>query len=195
MVDRNVADKTLNFAWQTEKSLINYLIVIEKYYICKTKFTSKRLSILGIQYLLKRKFKSEQYFAKINNSYDKFLGKWSSLFNMSQVKNSNHQCRGRESNPSRLRNRPTLYRVAIKAYLHRKAIQLNHIPITTTYSPSIFRFARISLFEQPLNIRPPSLPGHQAHQTGLFTLGADVTGETILITNAAAGDRTRAIYM
>ena len=87
-------------------------------------------------------------------------------------KNSNHQCLGRGSNPGRLRDRPTLYHVAIKAGLYRKAVQVNHIPITTTYSPSILRFVCECQFEQPLNIRPPSISGHQAHQTGLLTLGA-----------------------
>ena len=87
-------------------------------------------------------------------------------------KTSNHQCRSRGSNPGRLRDRRTLYRVAIKAGLYCKAVQVYHIPITTTYSPSIFRFVRESQIEQSLNSRPPSLLGHQAHQMGLFTLGA-----------------------
>ena len=62
--------------------------------------------------------------------------------------------------------------VSIKASLYRKAVQVYHIPIITTYSPSVFGFVRGSPFEQPLNTRPPSLPGHQAHQTGLCALGA-----------------------
>ena len=37
--------------------------------------------------------------------------------------------RDRGSNPSRLRDRPTLYHVAIKAGLYRKAVQVYHIPI------------------------------------------------------------------
>lgn len=78
----NITDKAIIFAWQKEKSLINQVIVVAKYYIYKTKFTSKRLSIIGFQLLLKRKFKNEQYIARINNSYNKFLGKWSSLFHV-----------------------------------------------------------------------------------------------------------------
>ena len=35
----------------------------------------------------------------------------------------------RGSNPDRLRDRPTLYHVAIKAGLYRKAVQVYHIPI------------------------------------------------------------------
>ena len=86
-------------------------------------------------------------------------------------KNSNHQCRSRGSNPGQPRDRPTLYHIAIKASLYGKAVQVYHIPITSTYSPSILRFIHESLFEQPLSSRPPSLLGHQAHQMGLFALG------------------------
>ena len=68
-------------------------------------------------------------------------------------------------------DRPTLYRVAIKAGLYSKAVQVYHKPITSTYSPSIFRFVRESQFEQPLNTRPTSLSGYQANQMGLVTLG------------------------
>ena len=78
--------------------------------------------------------------------------------------NTNHQCRGRGSNPGHLRDKPTLYHVALKAGLNRKAVQVYHIPITTTYSPSSFRFVRDSQFEQPLNTRPTSLSGHQAYR-------------------------------
>ena len=78
----------------------------------------------------------------------------------------------RGSNPVRWTRSPTLYHVTIKAGLYRKAVQVYHTPITTTYSPSILRLVHESLFEQPLNIRPPSLLDYQAHQMGLFTLGA-----------------------
>ena len=87
-------------------------------------------------------------------------------------KNSNHQCRSWGSNPVHWTQSPKLYHVAIKAGLYRKAVQVYHIPITTTYSPSILRFVHESQFEQPLNTRPPSLLDHQALQMGLFTLGA-----------------------
>ena len=83
-----------------------------------------------------------------------------------------HPCYDRESNPGRLRDRPTLYHVALKAGLYRKAVQVYHIPITTTYYLFIYRFVCESQIEQPLNTKPPSLLGHQAHQIGLFTLGA-----------------------
>ena len=44
-------------------------------------------------------------------------------------KNGNNIFSDRESNPGRLRDRPTLYHVAIKAGLYRKAVQVYHIPI------------------------------------------------------------------
>ena len=47
-------------------------------------------------------------------------------------KNSNHLCRDRGSNPCGPRDRRTLYHVAIKAGLYRKAVQVYHIPITAT---------------------------------------------------------------
>ena len=78
-INLSITDKNIIFAWPHESSLISYLIIIAKYYIYKTKFLSKHLSIQGFQSLLKRKFKNKQYIARINNKYNKFLGKWSSL--------------------------------------------------------------------------------------------------------------------
>ncbi|MCG7876955.1 MAG: zinc-binding domain-containing protein [Candidatus Thiodiazotropha endolucinida] len=78
-INLNITDKNIVFAWPHESDLISYLIIIAKYYIYKTKFKSKQLSIQGFCALLKQKFKNEQYIAKINNTYDKFLKKWSSL--------------------------------------------------------------------------------------------------------------------
>ena len=46
-------------------------------------------------------------------------------------------CSGRGSNQDLLRGSQTLYRVAIKAGLYRKAVQVCIIPNMTTYSPSI----------------------------------------------------------
>ena len=49
--------------------------------IYKSKFYLKELSIKGFENFLKQKFINEMYIAKINKTYDKFLGKWSSLYN------------------------------------------------------------------------------------------------------------------
>ena len=46
-------------------------------------------------------------------------------------------CPGRGSNQDLLRGSQTLYRVAIKTGLYRKAVQVCIIPNITTYSPSI----------------------------------------------------------
>lgn len=73
--------KNLIFSWHKENSLSNYLLVVAKYYIYTTKFKSRQLSIAGFKQLLKRKFEGEKYISKINNKYEKFLGKWSALYN------------------------------------------------------------------------------------------------------------------
>ena len=91
------------------------------------------------------------------------------IYKCNRWKNSNHQCSDQGSNLGRLRDRRTLYRVAIKAGLYRKAVQVYHIPITTTYSPPFLdSSANLKLSNHSI----PSLLGHQAHQIGLFTLGA-----------------------
>ena len=46
----------------------------------------------------------------------------------------------RGSNLGRLRDRPTLYRVAIKAGLYRKAVQVCYIPIPGDILPSKLKF-------------------------------------------------------
>ena len=49
--------------------IVSYLITAAKYYIYESKFNMKNTSIKGL------------YIAKLNKIYDKFLGKWSSLYN------------------------------------------------------------------------------------------------------------------
>ena len=68
------------FSWHKNNSLLNYLLVVAKYNIYKSKFTSGNLSILGFKANLKRKFEEEKYIAKVNDKYAKFLGKWSCLY-------------------------------------------------------------------------------------------------------------------
>ena len=79
--------------------------------------------------------------------------------------------------PGPLSDRPALYHVTIKASLYRKAVQIYHIPITTTYSLSIFRFVRESQFEQPLNTRPTSLSCHRLSNGVFLHWAPDVTSE------------------
>ena len=54
-------------------------------------------------------------------------------------------CPGRGSNQDLLRGSQTLYRVAIKAGLYRKAVQVCIIPNITTYSPPFQIRPRISI--------------------------------------------------
>ena len=61
--------------------LLSYIITVAKYYIYKCKFYKKTLSLKGFEAFLKLKFLNEMYIAKVNNRLDKFLGKWSSLYN------------------------------------------------------------------------------------------------------------------
>ena len=62
-------------------AFLSYFITVAKYFIYENKFYLKDLSIKGFENFLKQKFINEMYIAKINKTYDKFLGKWSSLYN------------------------------------------------------------------------------------------------------------------
>ena len=73
-------EKMLILSWHKKNSLLNYLLVVAKYYIYKTKFVQESISILGFKAILKKKFEEEKYIAKINDKYAKFIGKWSSLY-------------------------------------------------------------------------------------------------------------------
>ena len=77
----NLEEKTIIFSWQKKNSFMNFLLVLAKSYIYKTKFTTGNLSLVQFKLVLKRKFETEKYISKINHRYDKFLGKWSSLYN------------------------------------------------------------------------------------------------------------------
>ena len=76
----NLSDKDIIYSAFSKCSLLNYLIVLAKYYIYKNKFYHKTLNIKGFESYVKVKFKNEMYIAKINNTYDKFLGMWSSIY-------------------------------------------------------------------------------------------------------------------
>ena len=76
--DINLSDKNIIYSAFSKCSLLNYLIVLVKYYIFK--FHKKSLNIRKFESYVKVKFNNEMYIAKINKTYDKFLGKWSSLY-------------------------------------------------------------------------------------------------------------------
>ena len=73
-------EKMLILSWHKKNSLLNYLLVVAKYYIYKAKFVQESIRILGFKAILKKNFEEEKYIAKINDKYTKFLGKWLSLY-------------------------------------------------------------------------------------------------------------------
>ena len=70
--------KTIIFS-ACSQALTHFIIVAAKYYIYKSKFFIKKLSIEGFERYLKIKFLNEQIIAKIHNKTDTFLKKWSNL--------------------------------------------------------------------------------------------------------------------
>ena len=77
--DVHLSDKNIIFSAFSFK-MLNYLIVLAKYYIYKNKFYNKSINIQSFEAYVKNKFINKIYIAKINNTYYKFLGKWSSLY-------------------------------------------------------------------------------------------------------------------
>ena len=82
-----INDKNILFSSFSKSSLINYLTILAKYYIYKNKFYTQTLNILGFELYVKSKFENGMYISKLNNTFDKFLGKWSSLFHYFMAKN------------------------------------------------------------------------------------------------------------
>ena len=78
-IDLQVEIKNILFS-SPSQALLSYLITVAKYYIYKSKFNMKMLSIRGFENFLKQKFINEMYIGKISKTYDKFLEKWSSLY-------------------------------------------------------------------------------------------------------------------
>ena len=71
------------FSYEGRNSLRNYILVLAKYYIYKTKFisTDKNLNVHAFESLLKKKFISDRYNAYISNRVAKFFSKRFLLFN------------------------------------------------------------------------------------------------------------------
>ena len=68
------------------QALEYFITITAKYYIYKSKFNLKKLSIEGFQRYLKIKFTNEQYIAKINDKTEAFVKAWGKLYTfMSQV--------------------------------------------------------------------------------------------------------------
>ena len=84
--------------------------------------------------------------------------------------------------PGPLDSKSYIYHVAIKAGFYRKAVQVCYIPIPlqTEIRPWISSSPRITWISF-------------MHTCGFFTAGAKCNSWKLLLTNAAAGDRTRAV--
>ena len=69
----------------------NFLCVriLRKFTVYKTKFFTHNLVIENFITYLKRKFHNEKYISFINNKFDKFMGKWSTLYQFFQGTNNN----------------------------------------------------------------------------------------------------------
>ena len=93
----------------------------------------------------------------------------------------------RGSNPVRWTQSPTLYRVAIKAGLYRKAVQVYHIPIPCDILPLQIEIRPWISWESENHVKWYSRSF--MHTCGLFRLGAKCNRWTN--SYAATGDRTQ----
>lgn len=73
--------KDIIFSYQGNSIMCNYIHVLAKYYIYRTKFSEKNLSVRAFTSLLYRKCVSEKYNAFIFNRVDSFFHKWSNVYN------------------------------------------------------------------------------------------------------------------
>ena len=71
--------KNVLFSKQAHNILVNYLLLLAKYYIYRTKFFSNQISIENYLVYVRRKFQNEKYIAKLHNKQDAFVAKWSAL--------------------------------------------------------------------------------------------------------------------
>lgn len=69
------------FSQHDQNVLLNYVLILAKYYIYRTKFFSNSINIRTFLLYLKRKFQNEKYIYMLHNNYNKFLAKWSDLYN------------------------------------------------------------------------------------------------------------------
>ena len=53
-------EQLILFSWHKRNSILNYLLVVAKYYIYKSKFLQGNISILGFKAILKNKFEDEK---------------------------------------------------------------------------------------------------------------------------------------
>ena len=78
-IDLQLDYKSIIFS-ACSQALEYFISVTAKYYIYKSKFNLKKLSIEGFQRYLKIKFSNEQYIAKINDKTEAFVKTWGNLY-------------------------------------------------------------------------------------------------------------------
>ena len=72
--------KNLLFSKQALNVLLNYLLLLAKYHIYRTKFFTNQISMENFIIYVRKKFQNEKYIAKLHNKQDTFSAKWSALF-------------------------------------------------------------------------------------------------------------------
>ena len=124
----------------------------------------------------------------VKNSEDE---KWN-IFTCNRWKNGNNIFPNRGSKPVRWTQSPTLYHVAIKAGLYRKAVQVYHIPIPGDILP-------LQLEIRPWISRSPRITWNETQgvlctHMGYLRWAPNVTGEKKMeITFFPNRDRTRSV--
>ena len=71
--------KNVIFSKQENNELLNYILLLGKYFIYKTKFLANSIRLENFIIYLKRKYQNEKYISKIHNKQNKFQAKWSLL--------------------------------------------------------------------------------------------------------------------
>ena len=71
--------KSILFSKQAHNVLVNYLSLLAKYHIYRTKFFTNQISMENFLIYVRRKLQNEKYIAKLHNKQDTFIAKWSAL--------------------------------------------------------------------------------------------------------------------
>ena len=74
--------KNILFSKQGHNDLLNYLILLAKYHIYRTKFFINQISFENFLTYLRKKYKNGKYIAKLHNKTDVFFTKWSALYSI-----------------------------------------------------------------------------------------------------------------
>lgn len=75
-------DKSIIFSYHNQHEILNFVLILAKQYIYKTKFLNNQLHLGTFISILKGKFICEKFIASINNKMARFLSKWRPLYNV-----------------------------------------------------------------------------------------------------------------